>query len=89
MDTEKNLTESILGKWTESKDSTTSWIFQEEDVKWRSYHHFYTLNGDSLMISNLLYKINLVKDDTLYLTDPASNEIILVRAKSDSSKLFI
>lgn len=49
---------ALIGTWQEN-DSLDSivWVFDQYEVKWKGFTHFYHVSGDSLIVSGLVYQI--------------------------------
>lgn len=48
----------LIGTWQENDSlDTTIWVFDQYEVKWKGFKHYYRVSGDSLIISGLVYQI--------------------------------
>ncbi|MFK7785729.1 MAG: hypothetical protein AB8B56_11470 [Crocinitomicaceae bacterium] len=57
---------SLLGTWQEVDSSdTVVWCFDQNEVKWKGFTHYYKVTGDSLIISGLSYQILEQSDSTM------------------------
>ena len=49
---------ALIGTWQENDSlDSTIWVFDQQEVKWRGFRHFYRVSNDSLIISGLVYQI--------------------------------
>ena len=59
---------SLIGTWQEGDSlDTTIWTFDQYEVKWKGFKHFYEVSGDSLIISGLVYQIVEHSDEQIQL----------------------
>ena len=49
---------ALIGTW-QQEDSleTIIWTFDQYEVKWKGFSHYYRVSSDSLIISGLVYQI--------------------------------
>ena len=83
--------EMMLGRWFE-RESTTErdtsfWDFRILDLKWRSFEHYYTINGKELNVSNIIYEVRAQEKDSVILISPERKTVTLVRCKSGDSQI--
>lgn len=49
---------ALIGTWQENDSvKNTTWVFDRYEVKWNGFSHLYTVSGDSLIISGIVYQI--------------------------------
>lgn len=81
----------IVGKWFESESvaskDTSFWDFRMVDLKWRSFEHYYSIEGSDLKVSNIAYRIQKQTLDTVVLVSPESKILTLIRCKSVDSQI--
>jgi hypothetical protein len=73
---------ALFGTWNESKgDENTIWVFERYEVKWKGFKHFYTVSGDSVLISGMAYQIVEQSEKEMTLMNPVGKKCRLVRQK--------
>lgn len=49
---------ALLGTWIEGNGAEkVIWTFKHYEVKWKGYTHVYTVSGDSVLISGMVYRL--------------------------------
>jgi hypothetical protein len=57
---------ALLGTWQEADSSdTVIWTFDQYEVKWKGFRHYYEVSNDSLIISGLVHKIVEQKEEKI------------------------
>ena len=69
-ETEKNTISkehaALIGTWQEEDTlGNIVWTFDQYEVKWKGFTHFYKLSSDSLIISGLVYQIVEKSDEEM------------------------
>lgn len=70
----------LLGSWTErSGADSTHWSFKLREVEWSGFTHYYTISGDSLVISGLIYRILQQSENKTQILKPNGVAVVLTR----------
>ena len=57
---------ALLGTWQETDSSdTVIWTFDQYEVKWKGFRHYYEVSNDSLIISGLVNQIMEQSDEKI------------------------
>lgn len=49
---------ALFGTWQENDSiQNITWEFNQYELKWKGFTHFYQVSGDSLIISGIVYRI--------------------------------
>jgi len=71
---------ALIGTWQE-QDSLggTTWIFDQYEVKWKGFRHYYRVSDDSLIISGVVYSILEQSDNQMKLKKVDGKPSTLIR----------
>ena len=71
---------ALFGTWQDNDTiENTTWVFDQYEVKWKGFSHFYKVSGDSLIISGMIYRILEQKDNQMKLLTLNGKPCTLIR----------
>jgi hypothetical protein len=80
---EKEIIEKVKGDWVESDSITqqeTSWTFTDKEITWGKYTHGYTVNGDTIIISGVPYRlVEKTKEKITFYSPKTRKRVRLIR----------